>query len=60
MDGLLALPHFPIDGEVERALEAQRQLARAGHHRLPPVDLLVARSQTATGSPSSTTTTTTT
>ena len=42
-DGLLALPHFRIDEDVEwRAIEAQRQLARAGHHRLPPVDLLVA------------------
>jgi predicted nucleic acid-binding protein len=40
---LLALPHFLIDGDVEdRALDAQRQLARIGHHRLPPVDLLVA------------------
>ena len=25
-----------------RALDAQRALARVGHHRLPPVDLLVA------------------
>jgi predicted nucleic acid-binding protein len=40
---LLALPRFAIDDAVERrALDAQRQLARAGHHRLPPVDLLVA------------------
>lgn len=40
---LLALPHFVIDEDVEeRALDAQRQLARVGHHRLPPVDLLVA------------------
>jgi predicted nucleic acid-binding protein len=40
---LLALPHFSIDTDVERgALDAQRQLARIGHHRLPPVDLLVA------------------
>jgi predicted nucleic acid-binding protein len=40
---LLALPHFAIDSDVERsALDAQRQLARAGHHRLPPVDVLVA------------------
>jgi predicted nucleic acid-binding protein len=40
---LLALPRYAIDAEVEqRALDAQRQLARIGHHRLPPVDLLVA------------------
>jgi predicted nucleic acid-binding protein len=40
---LLALPHYAIDEAVERrALDAQRQLARVGHHRLPPVDLLVA------------------
>ena len=40
---LLALPHFRIDQEVaQRAVDAQRQLARVGHHRLPPVDLLVA------------------
>ena len=43
MDELLALPHLQIDEAVEqRALDAQRQLARVGHHRLPPVDLLVA------------------
>ena len=43
LDELLALPHFPVDEVVEqRAIEAQRQLARVGHHRLPPVDLLVA------------------
>jgi predicted nucleic acid-binding protein len=40
---LSALPHFAIDDAVEqRALGAQHQLARSGHHRLPPVDLLVA------------------
>ena len=40
---LLSLPRFEIDDAVEqRALDAQRQLARIGHHRLPPVDLLVA------------------
>ena len=40
---LLALPHFSHDDLVEqRALDAQAQLARVGHHRLPPVDLLVA------------------
>jgi len=43
MDDLLALPCFHIDEDVERrALDAQRQLARIGDHRLPPVDLLVA------------------
>jgi predicted nucleic acid-binding protein len=39
---LLALPRCSIDETVEhRALDAQRQLARVGHHRLPPVDLIV-------------------
>jgi predicted nucleic acid-binding protein len=43
MDELLSLPLLPIDDRAERrAIDAQRQLARAGHHRLPPVDLLVA------------------
>jgi predicted nucleic acid-binding protein len=43
LNELLALPHFAIDEDVEqRALDAQRQLARVGHHRFPPVDLLVA------------------
>jgi predicted nucleic acid-binding protein len=46
-DQLLAelgsLPHFQIDEEVEqRSLRAQGQLARIGHHRVPPVDLLIA------------------
>jgi predicted nucleic acid-binding protein len=40
---LLALPHYHLDDAAERrALDAQAQLARVGHHRLPPVDLLVA------------------
>ena len=40
---LLALPRVHIDEQVEeRALDAQRQLARVGHHRLPPVDVIVA------------------
>jgi predicted nucleic acid-binding protein len=40
---LSALPHLAIDEAVEeRAVEAQRQLARLGHHRLPPVDVLIA------------------
>ncbi len=40
---LSALPPADIDEVVERrALDAQAQLADAGHHRLPPVDLLMA------------------
>jgi predicted nucleic acid-binding protein len=40
---LMSLPSAAIDERVEaRAVEAQRQLARAGHHRLPPVDLIIA------------------
>lgn len=40
---LLTLPRLHIDADTERrALEAQGQLARAGHHRLPPVDLILA------------------
>jgi predicted nucleic acid-binding protein len=40
---LLALPRLAVTDAVEqRALDAQRQLARVGHHRLPPVDLLMA------------------
>ena len=43
MDELLALSYFEIDRGVERrAAEAQHHLARTGHHRLPPVDVLVA------------------
>ncbi|MHB1568681.1 MAG: PIN domain-containing protein [Solirubrobacteraceae bacterium] len=42
LDELLSLPLLAIDRGVEqRALDAQRQLARAGHHRLPPVDLVI-------------------
>lgn len=40
---LLALPYFAIDEEVEQAtLQAQKQLVRVGHHRLPTTDLLLA------------------
>jgi predicted nucleic acid-binding protein len=40
---LLALPQYHLDDAAERrALDAQAQLARVGHHRLPPVDLLIA------------------
>jgi predicted nucleic acid-binding protein len=43
VDELLALPWAGIDDPVERrAVDAQRQLARTGHHRLPPVDILLA------------------
>ncbi len=43
LDELMALPNITIDHRVEnRAIDAQRQLARAGHHRLPPVDLIMA------------------
>jgi predicted nucleic acid-binding protein len=43
IDELLALPQISIDTAAEdRAIDAQRQLARAGHHRLPPVDVIVA------------------
>lgn len=43
VDQLRALPYLAIDDRVEaRAVDAQVELARAGHHRLPPVDLLVA------------------
>jgi len=37
------LPRVTIDGEVERAaLQAQRELAEIGHHRLPPADVVIA------------------
>jgi len=43
IDELLSLPLLPIDEEIEqRVVDVQRQLARAGHHRLPPVDLILA------------------
>jgi len=43
LDELLALPRVWITERVEqRALQTQKQLARAGHHRLPPVDVLIA------------------
>lgn len=43
MSELRALPHLAIDDDVEAlALNAHRELARVGHHRLPPVDILVA------------------
>ena len=43
LEQLLSLPWAAIDETVEReAIDGQRQLARTGHHRMPPVDLLIA------------------
>ena len=43
MARFVELPRVAIDGEVERAaLQAQRELAEIGHHRLPPADVLIA------------------
>jgi predicted nucleic acid-binding protein len=37
------MPRIAIDPEVERvALQAQRELAEIGHHRLPPIDVMIA------------------
>jgi predicted nucleic acid-binding protein len=43
MDRFDKLPRIAIDEEVERmALQAQRELAEIGHHRLAPMDVIVA------------------
>jgi predicted nucleic acid-binding protein len=43
LDEFAALPTFSIDAEVEhRAVAAQAQLARNGHHRLPLTDVIIA------------------
>lgn len=43
MARLEQLPRVQVDEEVEQlALEAQRELAKIGHHRLPPTDLVIA------------------
>jgi predicted nucleic acid-binding protein len=43
IDELRALPQVHSDRRVEdRALDVQSQLARVGHHRLAPVDVIVA------------------
>lgn len=40
---LKRLSHVPIDREVElSAQQAQRELAERGHHRLSPIDLIIA------------------
>jgi hypothetical protein len=42
-EDLADLSTFPIDEKVERrAFEVQGQLARVGHHRLSPSDVLIA------------------
>ena len=43
LHGLLGLPRFAIDESVEaRALTGQSRLAASAHHRLPPMDLMIA------------------
>lgn len=43
MRRLEQLPRLPLDAVVERvALDAQRELAAVGHHRLAPADLVIA------------------
>lgn len=43
MAGFARLPRIEIDREVEElALQAQRELAETGHHRLAPMDVIIA------------------
>jgi predicted nucleic acid-binding protein len=43
MSDLIRLPRVPIDRDVERlAMQAQRELAEIGHHRLAPADVMIA------------------
>ncbi len=43
MGRLGQLPQLLIDREVEHAAQkAQRELAKSGHHRLSPTDLIIA------------------
>lgn len=50
MERLLRFSHFPIDEAVERAArEAQSDLARVGHHRMAPSDLMIAACAHAAG-----------
>jgi predicted nucleic acid-binding protein len=43
IDRLGTLPSISIDGDIEAtARKAQRELARVGHHRLSPMDLMIA------------------
>jgi hypothetical protein len=50
MSDFARLPHIEIDREVERlAMEAQRELAEIGHHRLSPADVMIAACAHAAG-----------
>ncbi len=43
MSDLMRLPHVAIDLDVERvAMQAERELAEIGHHRLAPADVVIA------------------
>lgn len=43
LEELLSLPFLRIDEVVERrAIDVQSQLARIGHHRMAPVDVMIA------------------
>jgi predicted nucleic acid-binding protein len=43
IEELFTLPMLRIDEGVERrALDAHAQLARIGHHKMPPVDIIIA------------------
>jgi predicted nucleic acid-binding protein len=43
IDRLGRLPSVSIDADVEAtARKAQRELAKIGHHRLPPIDVMIA------------------
>jgi predicted nucleic acid-binding protein len=43
MADLAKLPRVEIDKDIEAAaLDAQRELADVGHHRLPPADVMIA------------------
>lgn len=50
MESFAALPHVPITAEIERRTrDAQKDLAKVGHHRLPPADLILAACAEAAG-----------
>jgi predicted nucleic acid-binding protein len=47
---LADLPRVEIDKDIEAAaLDAQRELADIGHHRLPPADVMIAACADAAG-----------